>query len=345
MATPDENSPSGSSKDPEKRADPLPVVEKGAISVKAGAVEDEEALNALGYNPELKRNRSLITVLFQSLAIAAIPYGEGSPLLSAIYGGGQLSIFVGWIVVCILDECIAVSLGEFASRYPTSAGPYYWSYQLASSHKEMLSYITGWIWVIGNLTITLSVNFGFASLIAGTAAMYHPDWTPDSWQLLLIFYAILLATFFICTFFSGWLPYVDIICAAWTAISILVILIALSVEAKAGRHSASYGLGHYDKSLSGWNGFTFFIGLLPAAYTFSAIGMISSMSEEVRHPATKMPKAISLCIPVGGVAGLFFILPICFTLPELSDILEAPVAQALPYIFNVVMGSPGGGLG
>jgi hypothetical protein len=24
--------------------------------------------------------------------------------MSAIYGGGQLSIFVGWVVVCILDE-------------------------------------------------------------------------------------------------------------------------------------------------------------------------------------------------------------------------------------------------
>jgi hypothetical protein len=26
--------------------------------------------------------------------------------MSAIYGGGQLSIFVGWIVVCILDEYV-----------------------------------------------------------------------------------------------------------------------------------------------------------------------------------------------------------------------------------------------
>lgn len=39
----------------------------------------------------------MFTLLFQSLAIAAIPYGEGAPLLSAIYGGGQLSIFLGWI--------------------------------------------------------------------------------------------------------------------------------------------------------------------------------------------------------------------------------------------------------
>lgn len=77
---------------------------------------------------------------------------------------------------------------------------------------------------------------------------------------------------------------VDTICAAWTAVSIFIILIALSVKADVGRHSAAYTLGHYDTSLSGWGGFTFFIGLLPAAYTFSAIGMISSMAEEVNDP-------------------------------------------------------------
>ena len=52
------------------------------------------------------------------------------------------------IVVCILDECIALSLSEIASRYPTAAGPYYWSFQLANSRKELLSFITGWIWLM-----------------------------------------------------------------------------------------------------------------------------------------------------------------------------------------------------
>ena len=31
----------------------------------------------LGYKAELHKNRSMFTLLFQSLAIAAIPYGEG----------------------------------------------------------------------------------------------------------------------------------------------------------------------------------------------------------------------------------------------------------------------------
>lgn len=175
--------------------------------------------------------------------------------------------------------------------------------------------------------------------------MYHPDFVASSWQLTLIFYAICLLTFVICTFGNRFLPMVDTICAAWTAISILIILIALSVSAKEGRHSADYALGNYDTSFSGWGGFTFFIGLLPAAYTFSAIGMISSMAEEVSNPTVKVPKAIALCVPVGGTAGLFFIIPICVTMPPLADIIGAPNAQAIPYIFHMVMGSPGGGLG
>lgn len=39
-------------------------------------------------------------------------------------------MFVGWLVVLMVDECIALSLAELASRYPTSAGPYYWSFQV-----------------------------------------------------------------------------------------------------------------------------------------------------------------------------------------------------------------------
>ncbi|KAF3024904.1 hypothetical protein E8E14_012734 [Neopestalotiopsis sp. 37M] len=70
------------------------------------------------------------------------------------------------------------------------------------------------------------------------------------------------------------------------------------------------------------------------------------MAEECGDPTVKLPKAISLCVPVGGIAGLFFIIPICATMPSLADIIaNAPVGQALPYIYAVVMGTPGGGLG
>jgi amino acid permease len=101
----------------------LSQAESGNGSTTPGKKEDNE-LAALGYSAELKRNRTLYTILFQVLAITAVPFGEGTALTSAIYGGGQLAYFVGWIVVVILDECVAVSLGELASKFPTSSGPY-----------------------------------------------------------------------------------------------------------------------------------------------------------------------------------------------------------------------------
>lgn len=132
---------------------PVPVEDKRRGSMLAGSIDDINVLDQLGYKSELSRNRSMFTLLFQSLAIAAIPYGEGGPLISAIYGGGPLAIFVGWICILVLDECVALSLSELASKYPTSAGPYYWSFQLASKGKTTLSFITGWVWLVGNWTM------------------------------------------------------------------------------------------------------------------------------------------------------------------------------------------------
>lgn len=46
--------------------------------------------------------------------------------------------------------------------------------------------------------------------------MYHPDFVLNSWQLLLVFWAVCLGTFVICAFCNRFLPLVDTICAAWT---------------------------------------------------------------------------------------------------------------------------------
>ncbi|KAF5021259.1 hypothetical protein F66182_6657 [Fusarium sp. NRRL 66182] len=324
-----------------------PASEKGSDDEHANHLEhakhvehspgnDAADLTVLGYKPELRRNRSMFTLLFQSLAIAAIPYGFGAPLINSVYGGGQLAMFLGWIVVCLLDECIAISLGELAARWPTSAGPYYWSFQIASPKcRTVLSFITGWTWLVGNWTITLSVNFGFASLLAGGVAIFLPDYEWQPWKLVLVFWGLCIVTFLIVAFGNKFLPTVDTFCAAFTAITIFIVCVCLSTKAEEGRHSVSYTLGNFDPSLSGWGDFGFWIGALPSAYTFSAIGMITSMAEECGDATVKLPRALALCVPI---------IPLCATLPPLTDLLEAPLAQVLPMIFYRVMGTQAGGI-
>lgn len=329
-----------------KAAKPPPSVDmEPPESLASGAAQHVQ----LGYAQQLKKNRSLLSIFSMSLAIVAVPYGIGSTLTSAIYGGGQLSLVVGLLVVLILDGAVAVSLAELSSIFPTSSGAYYWTFRLTEGSeprvKNTLSFLTGWLWLVGNWTIVLSVNFGIASLIAATVSIYWEDWLAKDWELLLILYGQCLLTFVICAVGDRLLSYVDIIAAIWNFITIIVVLVSLSATAKEGKHSASVALGSYNSQFSGWgDGFTFFIGLLPPAYAFCAIGMVTSMSEECLDPQMEVPRAITLVMPMGGLAALFFILPICFTLPPLEQVLQAPYGQAMPYVLKLVLGSRGGAL-
>jgi amino acid transporter len=80
-------------------------------------------------------------------------------------GGASVAMW-DWIIMSIIYVCIATSLGEIASLYPVSGGVYYWSFMLSPpKHAPLVSWIVGWLSVIGNVVVTLSVNFATTQLI------------------------------------------------------------------------------------------------------------------------------------------------------------------------------------
>ena len=46
------------------------------------------------------------------------------------------------------------------------------------------------------------------------------------------------------------------------------------------------------------------------------------MAEEVHNPAVDLPRAIVYSVPIGALAGLIFLLPIVFTLPDIQTLLS-----------------------
>ncbi|KAJ7493585.1 amino acid transporter [Mycena latifolia] len=304
-------------------------------------------LQKLGYTQEMTRSRGLSHILFMTLAIMAVPYGLAAPIATSLVAGGPATIIWGWVAVSILTLPLACSLGEICAKYPTSAGAYYWCFRLASPrHRLLLSWINGWLTMVGVWTISLSVTFGTAQLIVAGTGIYLPDWDVKPWHTYLIFLAVTAVAVFFCVFFNSILPMIDVISAYWTLLGVIVILVAVSVKAAAGRHSAAFALGHFDPSPSGWTpGWAFFIGLLPPAYTFSAIGMIASMAEEVHNPSWDLPRAIVWSIPIGFICGVLFLVPILFTLPDIATLLSVASGQPVGLMFELIMGSKGGGFG
>lgn len=82
----------------------------------------DQQLEGFGYKPELLRNRSTLQVAFMSFVLASIPYGLATSLNYPLIGGGPVTIIWGWVLVSAIIICVAASLGEITSVYPTAGG-------------------------------------------------------------------------------------------------------------------------------------------------------------------------------------------------------------------------------
>lgn len=115
--------------------------------------------------------------------------------------------------------------------------------------------------------------------------------------------------------------------------------------AKNGRNSAEFVFTSFEPR-SGWPaGWSFCVGLLQAAYATSSTGMIISMCEEVREPATQVPKAMVGTVALNTVAGLLFMIPLLFVLPDIDELLALASGQPVPSILKSAVGSAGGAIG
>ncbi|KAF6809053.1 amino acid transporter [Colletotrichum sojae] len=99
-------------------------VKAGGRASSDSAVEAsaDDLLGFLGYDSQLQRNRSTAHVAFMAFVLATNPYGLATTLNYPPIGGGPVNIIWGWLLVARIVLCVAASLGEITSVYPTAAG-------------------------------------------------------------------------------------------------------------------------------------------------------------------------------------------------------------------------------
>lgn len=182
----------------------------------------DELLEAMGYTSELKRTRSTAQVAFMSFVLASIPYGLATTLYYPIIGGGPVNIIWGWTAVSIIILCVAVSLGEITSVYPTAGGVYYQTFMLSPVWcRKIMSYICGWAYVVGNITITLAVQFGTTLFLVAcvnvwtTGAGTEEDpavgiFEAKPYQIFLIFVGVTLLCNAVAALGNRFLPILDV---------------------------------------------------------------------------------------------------------------------------------------
>lgn len=95
-------------------------------------------------------------------------------------------------------------------------GVYYQAFMLApSSWNRLASWICGWLYVVGQITITLAVNFGSTLFFVACVNVFEkedgtPIWDAETYQIFLVFVAITVLCNLVSALGNKWLPLLDV---------------------------------------------------------------------------------------------------------------------------------------
>lgn len=95
-------------------------------------------------------------------------------------------------------------------------GVYYQAFMLAPARwRRIASWICGWLYVVGNITITLAVNFGTALFFVGCINVFEKKdgsavLSGEAYQVFLIFLALTLLCNAVSSLGNRWLPWIDV---------------------------------------------------------------------------------------------------------------------------------------
>jgi amino acid transporter len=89
--------------------------------------------------------RSLLSNFAFSFSVISVLAGVTTTYNTGLRSGGPASMALGWLVVAAFNGCVALSMAEICSAYPTSGGLYYWSAKLAGGEDwaPLASWVTG----------------------------------------------------------------------------------------------------------------------------------------------------------------------------------------------------------
>ncbi|KAG0049988.1 hypothetical protein BGZ89_004000 [Linnemannia elongata] len=300
----------------------------------------EQRLRELGYKQELKRELTSFTNFSVSFSIVSILTGLTSLYGTALNSGGPAVIIWGWVFVSIMSMCVAASMAEICSSYPTSGGLYYWSSKLAGEHGPFYAWITGWWNLLGQFGCTAGIDFGLALLLSSVISL-KTGWVYERWHVVLIYFAILIVHGLINTFLVRYIAVMNT-ASVWVHIGgVVIILVAILVKTE-NKASASFVFTHFINN-TGWSStvYVVLLGLLQSQFTMTGYDASAHMTEETMNADVAGPVGIMMAVGVSFVAGLGYLLALTFGIQDLDRVLNAESGNPIVQIFLDSVGDTG----
>ncbi|KAF4627810.1 hypothetical protein G7Y89_g10344 [Cudoniella acicularis] len=312
----------------------------GNLKMQSIAERDDAQLRRVGKVPVLKRKFGFMSMLGFSCTILITWEAELMTLGNLFTNGGYAGTVYAYIIAWVGILCAFVTMGELASMAPVSGGQYHWASMLApASSGRFLSYLVGWLNVVGWQSAVAGIGFLNASLIQGISALNSSTYSPQPWQATLLVWAVVIVAVFVNTVISSLLPKIEGLVLILHVLGFFAILIPLI---SMGPHGDASDVFTVFVNGGAWPtmGVSFMIGMVSTVWNFLGADGAVHMSEEVHNAAVVVPWAIIFSILLNGALGFGMLLAALFRLGDPTVVFASPAPFMT--IFQQAVGANGG---
>ena len=304
--------------------------------------EDEKILHRLGYAQELLRAIGVFRNFAISFTIISILAGCLTSYYLAFQWGGPVAVEWGWLVVGAFTTCVALSMAEIASAFPTAGGLYYWASKLGNAGW---GWFTGWFNLIGLIGIIGAVGYGLAIY---ATAFFNLVWgyPNDRHHIFYLFAAFLVLATLLNVFDVRITSLINAVSAYWHVIGVLIIVFALIIVPDH-HQSFSYVFGETVNN-SGFSGhgwstpvfwMVFAIGSIGMAqYTLTGYDASAHVAEETHAASRSAALGMVWAVVVSVVAGFILLTAITFAIPSQKGVQDQ-FTYITTYIWQTSMGT------
>ncbi|KAL8962279.1 MAG: hypothetical protein Q9193_001289 [Seirophora villosa] len=305
---------------------------------------DDDALAALGYKPEFKREFTLWTSFCVSFAVLGLLPSFASTLYYGMGYAGTPGMTWGWLTAMAFIQCVALSMAELCSAMPTSGGLYYAAAVLAPpGWGPLASWITGWSNWLMQVTGAPSVDYGMASLMLAAASIQNPAFVPQNYQVFLLTAFIMLLQACISSMPTKSIASFNSYGSTLNIVALIVVLITIP----AATNRTDQGLPRFTPSSIVWGNFyegtdfskgvSLLMSFVAVIWTMSGYDAPFHLSEECSNANIASPRAIVLTSGVGGIFGWFLQLVVAYTVVDIDLALESELGQPFAaYLLQVL---------
>ncbi|KAJ4982842.1 amino acid permease [Stagonosporopsis vannaccii] len=328
-------------------SDAYPVMgEQSAVaSEKEGTTADKHDMIRMGKLQETERNFRHITILGFCTVILSIWENILSTAVFALANGGTAGLIWGYLICMICFGFVTASLAEMASMAPTSGGQYHWVSEFAPpSCQKFISYIVGWLGVLGWQTAAGFVTYLTGKQILALIIMWNPSYIPQAWHGMLIVWAILAICLFFNIFCAKKLPLIEGIIVILHLAGFFAVIIPLWVMGDRSP-SGDVFTNFEDSMMWGSVPLATMVGLTGAAGCFVGVEAGAHMSEEVRNASHVIPRAMMWTWLGNGIMGWIMAITFSFCVGDTMSVLLTPLGSQQVQVFLNTTGSKAGATG